>query len=438
MSFVTRCTSCGTLFKVVADQLKISEGWVRCGQCATVFDAQANLVQAPSAPIPIASAAHAIPEQHTDSLVPENNSSYAIDSIASDADSMRANSLNPLDHDALLAAFSPSRSMSAPRADAATLPAQLLPLAHDSSPSAEPSLFSGFSTGFSDATQGATEANTKPDAAAPNSHFESQGKAPSFYPGKLRDKTEIDSDAGPSTASWAASEYPLDSMPPKARGASGSVSAEPTTLHPTSGMDATSLPVPDVPAPSTTPQPLPSFVKQARRAQRWRSPVMRFSLCLLALALLCALALQVALHDKDRIAAQWPQTKSGLEQLCAYAGCQVRPFKRIEAIAVDSSSFNRINKSNAPIESEAQSYRLAVTLKNTGHLPVALPHVELSLQDAQDQAIFRRVLSPSDLGSTLQAIAPSQDMAGSLSLQIDTAQLAGRKIQGYRVLAFYP
>ena len=27
------------MFRVVADQLKISEGWVRCGHCADVFDA---------------------------------------------------------------------------------------------------------------------------------------------------------------------------------------------------------------------------------------------------------------------------------------------------------------------------------------------------------------------------------------------------------------
>ena len=39
MSFTTRCPACGTTFKIVADQLKISEGWVRCGHCADVFDA---------------------------------------------------------------------------------------------------------------------------------------------------------------------------------------------------------------------------------------------------------------------------------------------------------------------------------------------------------------------------------------------------------------
>lgn len=31
------------MFRVVADQLRLSEGWVRCGHCSEVFDAQANL-----------------------------------------------------------------------------------------------------------------------------------------------------------------------------------------------------------------------------------------------------------------------------------------------------------------------------------------------------------------------------------------------------------
>ena len=43
MSLITRCPACGTMFKVVPDQLRISEGWVRCGHCADVFDATAHL-----------------------------------------------------------------------------------------------------------------------------------------------------------------------------------------------------------------------------------------------------------------------------------------------------------------------------------------------------------------------------------------------------------
>lgn len=43
MSLATRCTSCGTVFRVVQDQLKVSEGWVRCGRCDAVFNALEGL-----------------------------------------------------------------------------------------------------------------------------------------------------------------------------------------------------------------------------------------------------------------------------------------------------------------------------------------------------------------------------------------------------------
>lgn len=43
MSLATRCTACGTVFRVVQDQLKVSEGWVRCGRCNQVFNALEGL-----------------------------------------------------------------------------------------------------------------------------------------------------------------------------------------------------------------------------------------------------------------------------------------------------------------------------------------------------------------------------------------------------------
>ncbi len=44
MSLITRCPACGTMFKVVTDQLKVSQGWVRCGHCSEVFDASVHMV----------------------------------------------------------------------------------------------------------------------------------------------------------------------------------------------------------------------------------------------------------------------------------------------------------------------------------------------------------------------------------------------------------
>jgi predicted Zn finger-like uncharacterized protein len=43
MSLITRCPACTTMFRVVADQLRLSDGWVRCGQCDEVFDANAHV-----------------------------------------------------------------------------------------------------------------------------------------------------------------------------------------------------------------------------------------------------------------------------------------------------------------------------------------------------------------------------------------------------------
>ncbi|MCU0969011.1 MAG: zinc-ribbon domain-containing protein [Rubrivivax sp.] len=46
MTLATRCPACGTAFRVVQDQLRVSEGWVRCGRCAEVFNAAEHLLPA--------------------------------------------------------------------------------------------------------------------------------------------------------------------------------------------------------------------------------------------------------------------------------------------------------------------------------------------------------------------------------------------------------
>jgi len=56
MSLATRCTACGTVFRVAQDQLKASEGWVRCGRCSEVFNGLEGLfdLEGTSGPMPLA------------------------------------------------------------------------------------------------------------------------------------------------------------------------------------------------------------------------------------------------------------------------------------------------------------------------------------------------------------------------------------------------
>ena len=54
MGNITQCPQCGTRFRVVPDQLKLSQGWVRCGHCSEVFEATACMVElAAPAPMPM-------------------------------------------------------------------------------------------------------------------------------------------------------------------------------------------------------------------------------------------------------------------------------------------------------------------------------------------------------------------------------------------------
>ena len=49
---ITRCPGCGTAFRVTPEQLGAREGKVRCGRCATVFDAWEAMQEAGAEPSP--------------------------------------------------------------------------------------------------------------------------------------------------------------------------------------------------------------------------------------------------------------------------------------------------------------------------------------------------------------------------------------------------
>jgi len=58
-------------------------------------------------------------------------------------------------------------------------------------------------------------------------------------------------------------------------------------------------------------------------------------------ALLALLGLQIALHFHDALAAQYPQARPGLQALCKLGGCELRPWRRIDAISVETSALSQ-------------------------------------------------------------------------------------------------
>lgn len=88
MSLATRCANCNTVFRVVQDQLKVSEGWVRCGRCDAVFNALEGLFDlGREAPPPDADepdfAPTQMPVDRVDGSLPSTRSMYIEGTVAS-------------------------------------------------------------------------------------------------------------------------------------------------------------------------------------------------------------------------------------------------------------------------------------------------------------------------------------------------------------------
>ena len=305
------------MFRVVADQLKISEGWVRCGHCAEVFDATAHMMGEP----PPAS-------QQADSARPP-----------------------PLDADTQPSDQFPEESSGLGPDSQAGTDSELQPSSLD-----QPFVFRRSDMGEGD-------------------------EAPAVNPPVTPDSQA----AIPRTA-----RLPTDD--------------EEEAVHHV------------------------SFMRDAERQAYWQRPAVRVLMSLLVIVLAGLLALQYAMHDRDRLAAAEPALKPWLEQLCEYAGCRVEPLRQIESIAIDASAFNKLR---------TDAYRLNFTLKNNASIAVAVPSMELTLTDSQDQPVLRRVLTPADLGAKEPVINGGADWSASVAVSVASGSEATR-IAGYRLLAFYP
>ena len=119
-----------------------------------------------------------------------------------------------------------------------------------------------------------------------------------------------------------------------------------------------------------------------------------------------------------------------LSGVCAITGCQLSALRQISDITIDGAAFAR--------EKVGDGYRLSFTLRNAASVPLAMPAIELSLLDTQEQAVVRRVLLPADFGAPAELAARGERVA-SMPLALDATQAASLPpVAGYRLVAFYP
>lgn len=395
MSQITRCPFCRTSFKVVADQLRISDGWVRCGQCKQVFDASQHLHVLEPAPL--------LPDLPLEDLrPPPTPGAPPAPQVWS---SGRARS-------AEVAAAEPEVGFEEKRAPEP--PTRLIPVPpvgwEVPRPAVPPFLVadeprSALQAGLpqeplalpSLRLNEAVLAGSEPE----NPSAEADPSENAISPDSNKDAPELETETAALTPKDGAEEVPSQPSTPRSEAPEvqrmGEALAE------------------------------PEFVKAARRNAFWRRPAVRAAMWLAIVALTGLLALQVAVRERDVLAARYPSVQPWLADLCDSFHCKVQAPRRISAVVIDSSSFIKER-------GDATTYQLQVSLKNTSAAVVAMPALELSLTDAQDQVVLRRVLLPRDVA------APAELVAGGVWSGVLAARVAlnASQVAGYRLLAFYP
>jgi predicted Zn finger-like uncharacterized protein len=347
MSLITQCPACATMFKVVPDQLRISDGWVRCGQCDEVFDANAHL--------------YTDPEQQPEPIVQETV-------LAGDAQSDWKSSLR----------FATDQQEAAPPIETAF------------------ELDDAEVVDVLEAREVTLGADIVPEENL-SAHAPSLDALLDLRPGHGRDTTEAPVDVSSVPAKPAAAAEPRYAQ------------VQVKTVE-----------------PADTPKL--SFMRQSRGASVWQRTGVRVLLSLVALVLLAALALQAVVHERDRIVATEPATAEALLAVCAWLDCKVQPVRQIESVVIDSSSFTKVR---------ADVYRLNFTLKSTAAITLAVPALELTLTDLQDQAVVRRVLLASELGAGKDTLDAGAELTTAIPITVKPGSNTER-ISGYRLLAFYP
>ena len=218
-----------------------------------------------------------------------------------------------------------------------------------------------------------------------------------------------------------------------------SAGAEAETVEAEAGITGAPTPEPDAVAlePAQTevaePRAAPaanSFDFGPNAAAEPASQVRRWTWQLAALSLLLILLAQAAYYYRSELVVLFPEFKPRATALCAALGCELPLTRRIELMSIEASDL-QADTDNPNI------MVLSATLKNRASFDQQLPSLELTLTDAQDQPVVRRVLAPQDYSGkavNIQAgFAANTEIA--VKVFIEGSQI---KATGYRLYLFYP
>lgn len=238
--------------------------------------------------------------------------------------------------------------------------------------------------------------------------------------------------APPAPAPEEIDEY-LVATEPRDAGTAEAIPAAVAQFAPEAAADETAIPAPDTEAAqaeeedATAEAEEPGFVRQGRRRQR-TGKALRMAMATGSLLLLAGLLAQGMANFRNQLAVQLPQLKPALQAICAAAGCRIDLPSQIDALAVEQGELQIMGE---------RTFSYATVLHNQGGSAQSWPSLELTLNDASDKPLLRRVFAPRDyLPQTVeidQGFPARSEQA--IKLYFELTQL---KASGYHIAVFYP
>lgn len=350
MALATKCPQCGALFRVVADQLKLRGGLVRCGQCRAVFDAIGSLT-------------------------------YVDDSTLAQTRTVTA----------LTQPMPPPTPSPPPRAT------RIEPTAPAIHPRRGPRTRPAPTTTSENkqALGPATTLRIAPTAPATlaNVALRRSAASPATSPGRDRTAEEAvrrartkrerelqqqaESEVGVPTLIAPGGREPVDT---------GTAVADGIEVIELAALPAETEARPSRTTHQSTVEDEPEFIRSKQKSRERRGFSIIFGGGSVLLVVL--VAAQLAVIFRSELLARAPQTHGALVALCDVFGCTVGWPTQIEQLAVIGSELQAIPGTDV--------LELTAVIRNRASFRQALPALEVALTDSRNQPIARKVFTPAD------------------------------------------
>lgn len=458
---IVRCPACQTTFRATPEHLGARSGRVRCGHCYTPFNALEHLVESAPAQAPDEQAPSAVPAQvPTEPVVandwqedPKQNSDVsetgsprteAVEETTSDLDERLARALSPSDGIDLHAGrgeHRPDYEDDFDLHEALTEPPDIDEAEdrHTDESHPERAVFKPAAPGDPDAFSSLRWSPVqRPGGVAPANQSkpvwpilvaqpaEPETIQPGVFP-KGTGSTSYDTSPGEderNDTSW--SDHPpeehVDSLRPIAADPDDQPGRATVERRSEPGLNRHESAPPLIIDEDDTPD-FSHYGKGKPRGRVWLWAV-------LVGVLLGSLAVQSLYVFRVELARQWPQVRPVFVELCDRFGCEMPLPRNPQAINVTASNLE--SDPNAPT-----SFILHARLRNDATYVQAHPHLELTLTDARDRPVARRVLEPGEW-LTEEAVGAGFASRAELDISLPFSAPELTNATGYRLYAFYP